>query len=292
MLHQITFGLLSARVLDFVDHRDGFLYLRMVGPEVTVNAIWATLSAREGRGKKWTSQVEIAMPGNTYPERVAAQKGVTYRTLRARLPNGLLDVALIHPLLTVAEDTERGFYLLTYDEDVPAGFFARLNHTLSIPLKPDWATWLWQQGQQPQSWLAFQTRPGYEDSQPEDQKQVVELTRTPITCLDSLGEVSCYQVRCAEDYRAAWLQIIRTQLQLGTILQAAPHPLGGERYADGRWTIEPVSQTDETGWQLTDENEIVSQAPSLNHLLVEARESLGVHFIIEKQEKSDGPLES
>ena len=63
MLHQITFGLLSALLLDFVDHRDGFLYLRMVGPEVTVNAIWATLSAREGPGE------EMDQPGRDCPAR-------------------------------------------------------------------------------------------------------------------------------------------------------------------------------------------------------------------------------
>ena len=55
MIHTIKFGLLSAILLDFVDSNDGFLYLRMVGAETAVNAIWARLSAREHRGKKWGS---------------------------------------------------------------------------------------------------------------------------------------------------------------------------------------------------------------------------------------------
>ena len=36
------------------------------------------------------------------------------RVLGAKtLPSGMVDLALIHPLLTVAEDNERGFYLLS-----------------------------------------------------------------------------------------------------------------------------------------------------------------------------------
>lgn len=162
MLHTITFGALSAILLDFVDHGDGFLYLRLAGAEPTVNAIWAKLSAKDGRGKKWNSPVQIQIPGQSYPKWVAAQKGTTYRTLRTRLPSGLIDLALLHPALTVAEDSERGFYLLTYEDGAPSGFFERLNRTLSIPLDPAWADWLWDKGQQPQSRFTLRTQTEYE----------------------------------------------------------------------------------------------------------------------------------
>src|SRR5687767_10875072 len=116
-------------LLDFVDHEEDFLYLRMAGAETTVNAIWAYLSAKEGRGKKWGSQVRIPLAGRS-PQYVAAAKHITYRTLRTRLPSGMVDLTLIHPLLTVAEDNPRGFYLLSYEEGRPPGFFERLNQVL------------------------------------------------------------------------------------------------------------------------------------------------------------------
>lgn len=286
MLHTITFGALSAILLDFVDHGDGFLYLRMAGAEPTVNAIWAKLSAKEGRGKKWNSPVQIPLPGQSYPKGVAAQKGTTYRTLRTRLPSGLIDLALLHPILTVAEDSERGFYLLTYEDGVPSGFFERLNRTLSIPLDPAWADWLWDQGQHPQSRFTLRTQTIYENGQPVEQEQLLETTDTPITRLDSLGHVDCYRVRCNEGYTQAWLQIIRDQLGLGIRLKAAPHPAGREpSYQNGPWCIQTFAAPEGSGWQLTYEGERLAQAPSLNHLVTQAREHLGLHFIIEQEER-------
>ncbi len=158
MIYTIAFKKLSAMMLDFVDHNDELLYLRMVGIEPTVNAIWAKLSAKESRGKKWGSDVSIPIDGQSSPQYVTAQKSVTYRTVRTRLPSGMVDLALIHPCLTVAEDNRRGFYSLTYDDGVPSGFFDRLNRCLAIPLQPAWTAWLWEQGQQPYS--RFTIEPG------------------------------------------------------------------------------------------------------------------------------------
>ena len=93
-MYKIEFQTLATLALDFVDHRDGFLYLLFVGDEVTNNAIWAHLSAKETRGRKWSSAIKITTPGGTIPEYVAAQKRVTYRTLHTRLPSGLIDLAM------------------------------------------------------------------------------------------------------------------------------------------------------------------------------------------------------
>ena len=282
MLYRITFNKLSALLVDFVDSGDGFLYLRMVGAEPAVNAIWARLSAKEGRGKKWTSPVQIPIPGRSYPERVAAQKSVTYRTLRSRLLSGMIDLALVHPALTVAEDTKRGFFLLSYESGMPAGFFKRLNASLSIPLKPDWASWLWDKGQQPQSRFTIQIKPVFEGGQRVEKMQVVETTDTPITRRQSLGQVACYAVRCDGSYKEAWLQLIRQQLNLAIRLQPIPHMAGGHRYRNGHWSVDQIVLPESSGWQLTREDESLAEAPSLNHLLTEARESLGLHFIIEE----------
>jgi len=290
VLYRITFNKLSGLLVDFVDSSDGFLYLRMVGAEPTVNAIWATLSAKEGRGKKWTSPVQIPIPGRSYPERVAAQKSVTYRTLRSRLPSGMIDLALGHPVLTVAEDTKRGFFLLSYEPGMPAGFFKRLNASLSIPLKPNWASWLWDKGQQPLSRLTIQRQPVFEAGQRLEKVQVVETTDTPISRMQSLGQVACYSVHCDSGYKEAWLQLIRQQLDLAIRLQPIPHPSGGHSYRNGHWSVDQIVLPESRGWQLTCEGESLAQAPSLNHLLTEARESLGLHFIIE--EDANGPFSS
>jgi hypothetical protein len=278
MRHTINFKELSALLVDFVDAGDGFLYLRMVGAEPVVNAIWAKLSARDGRGQKWGSEVTIPIPGRSYPQYVAAQKRINYRTLRTRLPSGMVDLALVHPLLTVAEDNQQGFYLLTYEQGVPASFFDRLNRTLPIPLKPDWAGWLWELGCQPQSFLSLQTRQVWEGGQQVEQTDLTEITETPVSRLPGLGQVACYTVRCAGRYREAWLQIIRQQLNLGIRLKKMPEVGHHCRYLNGVWAALPA----DGGWELRHGDEVMAQAPSVNYLLTAARENLGVHFLIEE----------
>ncbi|MEW5957711.1 MAG: hypothetical protein AB1801_08315 [Chloroflexota bacterium] len=280
MLHTITFNELSAILVDFVDSSDGFLFLRIIGAEPAVNAIWAKLSGKEGRGKKWASEVSIPIPGRSYPQYVAAQKHVTYRTLRSRLPSGMVDLVLIHPFLTVAEDTERGFYLLSYEDGVPPGFFARLNKSLAIPLKPEWELWLWELSRQPQSFLTLQTRRVWADGQQVEKTELTEITETPISRLSSLGQVACYSVRCNDRYRVAWLHFIRQQLNLGIRLKKVTGEGHSCRYFNGVWTALPANG----GWELHYGDEVMARAPSVNYLLTAARETLGVHFLIKEDD--------
>ena len=275
MIHTIEYGKLSAILLDFVDSSDGFLFVRLVDTEPVVNAIWAKLSARNHRGQKWGSPVSIPMAGRSYPEYVAAQKSVTYRTLRTRLPNGMVDLAMIHPRLTVAEDNKQGFYLLTYDPGVPTSFFERLNRCLTLPLKPEWAEWLWTAGQQSQTFSLLKKETVRQDGQPVEQSTAVEVTETPIRRLSSLGQVACYAVHCAGPYRAAWLHILRHQLGLGIRLKKQA---GG--YINGQWAM----LHHRSGWRLKKLDEVMLEAPTLNHLLTEAQESLGLYLITEEDE--------
>ncbi len=60
MIGKIEFNDLSVILVGFVGPSDGFHYLRMVGPETAVGAIWAKLSAKD-RGKKWPT-VNIPKP--------------------------------------------------------------------------------------------------------------------------------------------------------------------------------------------------------------------------------------
>ncbi len=275
----IQFHDLSAILLDLVDgsYTDGgFLYLRMVGEEPTVNAIWSRLSARAYREKKYDSGVQVEVPGQQYPEGIAAQK-VVYKTLRARLPNGLIDLAMIHPRLTVSEDNEQGFFLLTYESGVPDGFFARLNRCLSIPLKEAWADWLWIEGQKQQSWLTIETKQESHKGETVETEQVVQTSQTPIHPYKSEGEVACYRVRTAGQYKDAWLKIIREQLDLGIPL--FPAQIGRvEGYEEALWSIYP--QTSDQ-WILAYGEETTLTGPTLEFLLAKARQELGRHFLIQ-----------
>lgn len=278
----IHFNELSAILLDVVDgsySEGGFLYLRLVGEEPTVNAIWSRLSAREYREKKYDSGVQVEIPGRQYPEYLAAQK-VVYKTLRTRLPTGLIDLAMIHPRLTVSEDSEQGFLLLTYERGVPSGFLARLNRCLSIPLKDDWQAWLWREGQKQQSWLTIERKETPGNGQVV-QEQLVQTHHIPITRYESRGQVACYRVGTAGPYKEAWLQIIRQQARLGVHLSVIPESTTGKTsYYHSDWTLLQDDQIALGHWRLDHLGQTQLAAPSLEHLLTAAREQLGIPFVI------------
>ena len=274
MLNTIKFASLEALLIDFIDSQDGFLYLRMVGAETIIGAIWAKLSGKEGRGKKWTSDVTIPIPGRQYPDHIAAQKGVTYKTIRTRLPSGYVDLAMIHPLLTVAEDSPKGFYLLSYEDGMPANFFGRLNKALSIPLKPEWAEWLWKEGLEQRTVQSIKVEEAYYSKDKGKEKVVIDYV-TPISVKTGNGEVNCYAIKTAGNYKIAWLDIIREQLKLSVKLDKE----GPGRYVNGHYTVE-----DEAGkWTLFHNNErVIEDQPALDHLLIKAQNELGVYMTIRK----------
>ena len=275
MFERIEFDSIQAMLLDFVDQGDGFLYLRMVGEEPSVNAIWARLSARETRTKKYSSHVTIPTSDQTGTVYVAAQKA-RYKTLRTRLPSGLIDLMMVHPRLTVAEDSYKGFYLLTYDTGTPVHFFDRLNRTLSIPLQPDWADWLWTVGQQEQSFSTIIKRTVKEGGIEVEKSLFEEVARLPIKPLDRMGSAQVYSVRTAEYYRDAWLQIIRTELDVATRLDGNAD-LGWR--SNDEWS---VCQTGEQ-WQLRQFTETVLTATALPQLLTQADVEFGLHLSLEDQ---------
>ncbi len=275
MIHMIEFGKLKAMLLDFVDSdSDGCYFLRMVGDEPTVNAIWARLSSRDARGKAWSSGVKILVPGRHYPEHVALMKGVTYKTVRTRLPSGMIDLALIHPRLTVAEDNEYGFFVLSYTDSVPTGFFERLNRTLAIPLQDTWTPWLWELGQQSlQRWF-FETKMIRNGNELQEQVQLIEKAFLPITEIKGLGNVRCFSVRTYGGYQDTWLEIVRTQLALGIPLISTT-----QGYEADQWRILLEDDTH----CLYQDDEMLVQAPNLTYALAWAKKELGLNFLVDHE---------
>jgi len=269
-MNRLTFEELSVIALDFVDHQDGFLYLRIVGPETVVNACWARLMSRATRGNKFSSGIEIEMPGRSYPMYVAAQKHVNYRTVRSRLSSGMIDLALIHPILTVSEDRPSGFYILTYDDARPAGFFDRLNQNLAIPLKPEWSTWLWREGLKRWDQKIIKTRTEYEGNKKVEKERIADSACTPILRLDTLGSVGCYKVICEGEYYNAWLGIVREQLGLNIKLSYSDRA-----YTDGTHFVRKYNDN----WVFED-----FVQSNLDDILVMARHKLGLNLIVKEVE--------
>lgn len=143
----------------------GTVFLRFLGPENAVSAIWARLSSSEMR-KSGTCGVEI--DGSD----VRFEKHVRYVTIPpARLPCGFRDIAMLHPRAT-AKPGEGTFYVLAQQdvEGPPAEFFPRLNARVHLPMLKEWTPWLWERG------LAGVWR------------------EEPITRLDGTGDVVAYKV--------------------------------------------------------------------------------------------------
>ncbi len=106
---------------------------RFIGVEVALEAIWAHLN-----------NVRVRRTGYTGLEDIHLADGVKYRRFRTRLPCGLDEMIVAHPMLLVtwAED---GFVILGEDEP-PPGFFPRLNGKVQVPITREWAELLWQKG--------------------------------------------------------------------------------------------------------------------------------------------------
>lgn len=270
MIYTARFKKLTTAVLDFVPNDDGFYFLRMVGFETVVNAFWARLSASDSRGNSYTSGVNIL--GDVYERGVSAAKGVRYRTIRVRMPSGMVDLAMIHPLLTVAEDSPVGFYLLSYDEGIPRGFFHRLNRSLAVPLLPEWKPWLWEAGQKSQSFQSLKKDYTWSGGEKVETDVITRSDQVPIQAVSGLGDARCYRVACNGKYQEAWLKIIRDQLGLAVTLKLD----GDRRYVAGPWTV----YYGDDSWQVTRGGESLVAGSSLDLALVLAREKLGIPFVI------------
>jgi hypothetical protein len=145
-VNHIKFEGFQAILLGYAKTDDGFVYLRMLGAHNAVKAIWACLvGSPQSEAKNWAA-IQVGSQTGIKP-----QKGVHYKTISARLPHGLLDLAMLHPQATTADvdDDEAAplyFVLGQGQAGPPAGFFERLNRRLHLPLLPGWEAWLWRDG--------------------------------------------------------------------------------------------------------------------------------------------------
>ncbi|MAU00680.1 MAG: hypothetical protein CL608_26345 [Anaerolineaceae bacterium] len=124
-----------AIAIDDVD--ETLVYLEMIGAKQSVKANWAALV---GGGKvHWIGRKRVQLDG--MKEHVKIQ---------ATLPCGWADHILIHKQASLKEmNPEQPFYLLDDGTGpIPPLFYPMLNKCLALPLLPEWAGYLWENGRE------------------------------------------------------------------------------------------------------------------------------------------------
>jgi hypothetical protein len=127
--------LTPALAIDDVD--ETLVYLEMVGAKQSVKANWAALV---GGGKvHWLGRKRVRLDG--MKEHVKIQ---------ATLPCGWANHILIHKQASLKEmNPEQPFYLLDDGtQPIPPLFYPMLNKCLALPLLPEWAGYLWENGRE------------------------------------------------------------------------------------------------------------------------------------------------
>ncbi len=131
-----------ALAIDDVD--ETLVYLEMIGVKQSVKANWAALV---GAGKvHWLGRKRIRLEG--MKEHVKIQ---------ATLPCGWANHILIHKQASLKEmNPEQPFYLLDDgNQPIPPLFYPMLNKCLALPLLPEWAGYLWENGRSAQPYHAL-----------------------------------------------------------------------------------------------------------------------------------------
>lgn len=144
MFQTITFKGFTALVTAHIKSSDygHAVYLEIAGAEAEVKAIWSKLVS--AKTKKSGSAEGVAIGDLT----VHMEKNTKHLTLRSSLPNGQHVVGLLHPRATVMKSDSTLFYLMfpADHEGPPPEFFPRLARSLAVPIKAEWAPWLWEEG--------------------------------------------------------------------------------------------------------------------------------------------------
>lgn len=121
-----------------IDDKDNTLvYLEMLGHKEAVKANWAALM---GGGKThWLDGTRIQLDGMK-----------AHVKMQTSLPCGWADHVLLHKQASLKEmNPEAPFYLLDDgSQAIPPLFYAMLNKALAIPVLPQWALYLWQNGRE------------------------------------------------------------------------------------------------------------------------------------------------
>jgi hypothetical protein len=138
LVGSVSFGGLRAYCVGYAidtDADDHVIYLSMVGYRTAVRGVWAALLENHA--------LEIA--GQLFRRAEG-----TYLHRSVPLPETNLEhMVLLHHQAAVSQvEPNQLCYLLNESGEPPyARFFAMLNRAVAAPMLPEWAGWLWQEGE-------------------------------------------------------------------------------------------------------------------------------------------------
>jgi hypothetical protein len=212
----------------YVEGSDGLLYLEFAGPLTSARAIAAAATLQETR--KHDSGLTI--DGRS----VHLERFITYRIRSLKAPerkaHGITtQAALVHDALTYLDTNADYIRFLTkseYPEDrPPKKFFERLTIAMHIPLKPEWESWLWNEGKKE---VKFWDEDSFNWRSPR--------------ALTPVKKVAGYNVNCwaVSTNKMAWVQVVRNHFDLNVQLRYGKRKDNTEAFYD------PDNPVD--GWKL------------------------------------------
>lgn len=170
-------GGIESTVVGVVIDGWNIVYLELVGQAQSVRALWAGLA-----GNKTPDALDLSNGRSVY-----SPDGVCLKRIEKVLPNGLVNLAMVHPLAT-AIGAGDPFYRIVFPGSTlpPHGFYDILNSKLILPIKREWEEWLWERGQTHAGESAYYS---------------------PVQKLESYGHVSGYKI-FGDERKEEWRKLI------------------------------------------------------------------------------------
>jgi len=180
-------------------------HIGFFGLEIAAKRFISRLTNGSYRGKPaecnvWADGKQIALAPLKKKKKsvpVAGENGETY-----------LDVTLTHPMLWPdhKDVDEKSFRLLSLatDDGMPSHFFEWLKIQLDIPLKPEWAEWLWADGLTGKGFCTTINKAG---------TAITYQHREPIKKIQGMG-CNVYRIHTDIEYQEVWLENWRKHFNL------------------------------------------------------------------------------
>ena len=240
--------------------------LEVYGPEATVMALAHHLVKYELRGKPFETDVVIRHQagGELSVTHIALAPG-KFRFRGKLITNGKARWSQTIMFLDALRPSSSDDFFFLKDEDQPAWFFKRLSNVCPIPLRPEWAGWLWARGNQHVR-VKYVNPGGISTDKKAQPPFLAEETVTPISKLGGEG-LDVYRIRTKgvlDEYKLAWLEIIWAELGLSEKMYAVSTGYANSTLQIAQVEKELVLTEKKTGKQL-------AKGDSLEWLVVRSR---------------------
>ena len=149
-LYTISAGGFSATVDAFArdEQTEGLWFLSMLGSQTAVKAIWATLLKQPPEAAFLIQGADGLPHSGGYQRCLVPEETIgTWTTKIARLPSSGGWQAMVYTKLADFRFERDEFLLFAPDEEAAPALHRRfLDRRSDLPLRPEWADWLWRTG--------------------------------------------------------------------------------------------------------------------------------------------------